>query len=91
MKMGSRMEPVEHAFMGGLAGFAAFVILDVGWFVMNHGAAPRSIASQLLGMPILAFGSACLFTLDAMFLNWLRSVPAPVRIRRANESCGIFR
>ena len=52
------MEPVEHAFMGGLAGFAAFVILDVGWFVMNHGAAPRSIASQLLGMPVLAFGSA---------------------------------
>ena len=35
MKMGSRMEPVEHAFMGGLAGFAAFVILDVGWFVMK--------------------------------------------------------
>jgi len=82
MKTRTGEEPVEHAFTGGLLGLVAFVVLDVCWFVMNHGVGPMSIASRLLGPPIFAFGGALLFSLAAPVLKRLRLDPAPVRIRK---------
>ena len=78
MKTRTGEEPVEHAFTGGLLGLVAFVVLDVCWFVMNHGVGPMSIASRLLGPPIFAFGGALLFSLAAPVLKRLRLDPAPV-------------
>ena len=83
MKTGPKKEPLEYAFMAGLVGMAGFVILDVCWFSMSHGAGSRNIVSQLLGMPILAFGGAFLFTLSTLILNRPMSDTDPVRIRKS--------
>jgi hypothetical protein len=69
MKTGPKLELVDHAFMGSLVGWAAFILLDACRFGMGPGAASGSIAFTWIGMPILVFGSALLFTLYA----WIRN------------------
>jgi len=69
MPTGPKPELVDHAFVGALVGWVAYVLLDACRFVISHGAGPGTIASQWIGMPILVFGNALLFTLYALIRN----------------------
>jgi hypothetical protein len=77
MKPRSRKQPLEHAFLGGLIGLAAFIILEACLLVTNHGAGQANMG--LIGMPALVFGCAA-------FLNRLRiGAHEPVRVRASRK------